>query len=93
MNTDKLKDLIAELYKTAPDIHISISLSRPKLTVVNEPVRIVGVYAHIFMIEERSTGNPRMHSLSYTQLLTDKVRIAEIDATAGDLLQKNAKKC
>ena len=42
-----IKAKIEHLYKTHPDVHINVSMTRPRTTVLNEPVTIIGVYRHI----------------------------------------------
>lgn len=75
---DRIKDQIARLYKTDPNIHVSLSLSRPKLEIKNDPAVIKNVYSNVFRIEERSTGAPQCHTLQYTDILTGQIAIAEL---------------
>ena len=75
---ETIRDRIAKLYVTHPDVHINISMTSPKVSVRNEPVRITGVYPHLFRIEEKNTGVPRSFTHRYTDLLTGRVEIAEL---------------
>lgn len=73
------KQRIRALYEQNPHVHISVSINASKIHLTNEPVRITGVYPHIFQIEERSSGAPKNLTLQYTDVLTDNVKIAELE--------------
>lgn len=75
---DYIKSEINRLYKTNPNIHININMSRPKLTVAATPAVIKGVYPNIFRIEENVSGHPRCHSIQYTEVLIGQVGIPEL---------------
>lgn len=75
---DFIKNRVKTLYETNPNIHISLSMSRPRICVKNDSVKITGVYKNVFRIEEHSTGVPKSHTLQYTDILTKRVEIAEI---------------
>ncbi len=76
---DLIKAQIRNLYETNPNIHISISLTHPRISFTNDPVTIKGVYSHVFRIEEMSSGVPKCHALQYTDILTGQVKIEEMD--------------
>lgn len=76
---DSIKRKINHIYRTNPKIHISVSMSRPKVKVDCREALIVGVYPNIFQIEAQ--GN--RYTLQYTDLLTKNVRITELDAQDG----------
>lgn len=75
---DMIKSKIQKLYKTNPNIHINVTIAKPKINLKNEPVIIKGVYPHIFRIEERSSGSPECHTLQYTEVLLHHVEILEL---------------
>lgn len=75
---DIIKSQIKRLYDTHPNIHINVSITRPKVDLKNEPVIIKGVYPHIFQIEERSSGSPKCHTLQYADVLTKQIEILEM---------------
>lgn len=75
---DVVKSGIQRLYKSNPKIHISVSMSHPKISLKNEPVTITGVYNHIFQIEETTFGSPKRHTLQYADVLTNRIEIAEL---------------
>lgn len=75
---DKVRLKIRELYENDPNIHISITLGRPKLCLKSDPAVIIGIYPNIFRIEEYSDGEPKCHTLQYTDILTGQIAIDEL---------------
>ncbi len=75
---DLIKQKINTLYQTHAVIHISIAMSHPKVSVRNDLAVISGIYPHIFQVEECG-GKGRRHTLQYTDILTENVKIAELD--------------
>ena len=75
---DIVKSQIQELYRTHPNIHINVSMTRPKVSLKNEPVTIKGVYPHIFQIEDQSSGTPKCYTIQYADILTKSIKIAEL---------------
>ena len=53
--------------------------SHPKVNVSAAPAQIVAVYPNFFRIEERRGAYPTAHTVAYSDLLTGKVTIAELD--------------
>ena len=82
-----IKSEIERLYKTNPDIHISVNRTRPRIFVEASPAKIVGVYKNIFQIEESVSGRlPAKHTFQYGEVLIGQVKIEELDyipATKG----------
>ena len=73
-----IKAGIKKLYETHPDVHISVSMTRPRTTVLNESVTIIGVYRHLFQIQEHSSGYERKYSIPYSEVLTNQIEILEL---------------
>lgn len=71
---DKLKQTISDLFHTDPHIHVNVSISRPKIHLVNQEATITNVYPNIFVIE--SGGN--QYTIKYLDLFTDAVEISEV---------------
>ena len=76
---DRVKAQVKRLYETNPQIHLNVSLSRPRLSLQNTQAVIKGVYAHIFTIEETESGFPQCHTLQYADLLTGHIVILELE--------------
>lgn len=75
-----IKSEIERLYKTNPDIHISVNRMRPRILVEASPAKIVGVYKNIFQIEESVSGRlPAKHTFQYGEVLIGQVAIKELD--------------
>ncbi len=75
----EIRLLISNLFQTNPNIHMNISLSKPKLHLDNVAATIKGVYPHLFRIEEQTQGCPRFHTLQYTDILTNHITILELE--------------
>lgn len=74
-----LIERLTELYKSDPYIHINISLARPHVELSDLRVKIVGVYSHIFQIEEEKNGKVERYTWQYGDVIVGIVRISEIE--------------
>ena len=72
-----IRQRISERYLSDPNIRIIVSLRQPRLHLNNVPVKITGVYRHIFQIEEASSGPPKRHALQYTDVLTHDIELLD----------------
>ena len=75
---EQIRQRILERYRSNPNIRINVSLRQPRLHLNNVPVRIAGVYRHIFQVEETSSGQAKRHTLSYTDVLTHNIEILDL---------------
>lgn len=55
----QIRQRISERYRSDPNIRINVSLRQPRLHLNNVPVKITGVYRHIFQVEEDSSGQSK----------------------------------
>ena len=78
LNEQTIKNRIRELYESNPHIHISISMRRPRIELSNVEAVIKGVYSHLFSIEVRDKGYPQTYNVQYTEILINRVEIAEL---------------
>jgi len=76
---ESIKARLTELCRTNPNIHVSVSIVHPRVSIQNDPAVLLGTYRNVFRIEERSTGQPRCHTLQYVDVLTGQIRIAELE--------------
>ena len=77
---EQIKNGIERLYKTHPNIHISVSRTHPKIIVEKSPAKIVGVYKNIFQVEEWVGGKmPTRHTFQYGDVLIGQVMIEELN--------------
>ena len=74
----QIRQRISERYLSDPNIRINVSLRQPRLHLNNVPVKITGVYRHIFQVEEVSSGPPKRHALQYTDVLTHDIELWDL---------------
>lgn len=74
----QIRQRISERYLSDPNIRINVSLRQPRLHLNNVPVKITGVYRHIFQVEEVSPGPPKRHALQYTDVLTHDIVLLDL---------------
>ena len=74
----QIRQRILERYLSDPNIRINVSLRQPRLHLNNVPVKITGVYRHIFQVEEVSSGPPKRHALQYTDVLTHDIELLDL---------------
>lgn len=74
----QIRQRISERYLSDPTIRINVSLWQPRLHLNNVPVKITGVYRHIFQVEEVSSGPPKRHALQYTDVLTHDIELLDL---------------
>ena len=74
----QIRQRISERYLSDPNIRIKVSLRQPKLRLSNVPVKITGVYRHIFQVEEDSSGQPKRHALQYADVLTHDIELLNL---------------
>ena len=73
----QIRQRISERYLSDPNIRINVSLRQPRLHLNNVPVKITGVYRHIFQVEEVSPGPPKRQALQYTDVLTHDIELLD----------------
>ncbi len=74
---EKIKARVKELFLLGDKIHVTITLSHPRIHLNDAPCIIKGVYPHIFVVEQIGADIPSSYSLQYTDLLTECVKIKE----------------
>ncbi len=79
MNTEAyLREKLTTLYQTAPEIHIEANLARAHVELRNARVKLVGVYRHIFRVEEEKNGKIERYAFQYGDIPAEIVKIAEL---------------
>ena len=74
----QIRQRISERYRSDPNIRINVSIRQPRLHLNNVPVKITGVYRHIFQVEEDSSGQPKRHALQYADVLTHDIELLNL---------------
>ncbi len=75
---ESCKARITAIYKANPRIRLNIALTHSKV-VQDAQATIVGVYRHVFCVEENSCGVPQRHTFSYADLLTKRVDVQPVE--------------
>lgn len=75
---EQIRQRLLERYRSDPNIRINVSLRQPRLHLRDVPVKITGVYRHIFQVEETSSGQPKRHALQYADVLTHDIELLDI---------------
>lgn len=78
-SVDYIKSELKRLYETAPNVHISVRKTHPRVVIEAAPAVIKGVYKSIFQIEENGSGNPVRHTFRYEDVLIGQVVVSELD--------------
>lgn len=76
---EQIRSQISNLYRTSPTVHMEITLKNTRPPIPSGEMKIVGVYPHIFQVEEAAGGPPRRHSLQYSDVLVGHVVISELN--------------
>lgn len=79
---NRIRQHILRLFQTDPHIRINVSLKKPKCSLCDVSVKIVGVYPHIFQIEEETSDGRKRYTLQYTDVLLRNIEILENADTA-----------
>ena len=75
---NRIRQQISERFQKNPGITINVALKKPKLNLSGVPVRIVGVYPHIFQVEEETAaGEKKRHTLQYTDVFLHNIEILD----------------
>lgn len=75
---NRIRQRISERFQKNPGITVNVALKRPTLTLSGVPVRIAGVYPHIFQVEEETAaGEKKRHTLQYTDVLLHHIEILD----------------
>lgn len=75
---EQIRQRLLDRYRSDPNIRVNVSLRQPRLHLRDVPVKITGVYRHIFQVEETSSGQPKRHALQYADVLTHDIELLDI---------------
>ena len=76
---DDIKIKIKKLYENDSEIHLTFISTYPKMCLVDEKAKIIGVYKNIFRVEEYSNGVSHIHTFQYADIFTKKIEILELN--------------
>ncbi len=75
----QMREKIRKLYEKSPVVHISVTQTRPRVSVKNAACTIIGVYLHFFCVEEASKGLVERHCIRYADILSKRIQIEELN--------------
>ncbi len=70
---------IKTLYETNPQVHMNVSIKKPRICLENAQVKITGVYRNIFQVEECSGEKRNQYTLQYTDVFIRNIVILELE--------------
>lgn len=74
---DLIKNKIKMLYENNGEIHINVAIKNPKINLYNVPASIIGVYPHVFRLEDKSSAERKFYTLQYSDILTGQICITD----------------
>ena len=98
--TETLRKKIQFFYDNHVPLHMDVSLTHPKIEVVNAEVIIKDVYPYIFRVETAPRAStpavdeaaPQCYTLQYADIMTGHIRIAELEMLRRALARRRAQK-
>lgn len=75
----KIKQSIEKTNRTNPNIRVNVSFAQPKIRLSDVEAKIVGVYAHIFQIEDLTLSQKQRYTLQYTDILLGNIELLDMD--------------
>lgn len=76
---DALRERVKQMQQSKQVIHVSISNSHPKVTLVDLPVHIQYASSQVFWIEREDHKQLFCNSFQYADLLTGRIVIRELN--------------
>ena len=76
---ESVKQGISALCATAPNVHVDLAFAHLKLCCENEAATLRGAYRYVFTLEEHLSGRPVCHTFQYTDVLTGRITIHELN--------------
>ena len=73
-----IRERIRSLANADYEIHLNVSLTHPKVDLHNVKAKIIGVYPHLFQIQE-SDEKGKKHTLQYADILMRRIEIIELN--------------
>ena len=74
MTLNDIRHGVQVLFRTNPEVHVSVFTNRPKINIENQKARIKATYPNVFVIE--SIG--KLYTAQYVELITKDIQIPEL---------------
>jgi len=75
-SVEQIREQIRAMFDADPAVRITVQIPHSKV-VQDADVTIVGVYPHVFCVEEIVGGTPQRHTFQYADVITRRVEIGE----------------
>jgi len=72
---DEIRMKITRLYRTNPQIHVSVWMPGQRIQIQNDEATIVALYPHVFQV----VAHGKRYSVQYIDVLTKNIVIAELN--------------
>ena len=77
---EAIRAAVKALSDKDPHVHVNVSIKRPKISILNDPAEIVGIYPNVFRLREHHDGCEKLHTVKYSDILTGQIEILELAA-------------
>ncbi len=78
-SVENVRSKIQHLYRTHPEVHMSINLKNSRLHPDNMSVVIKGVYPNVFRVEDNTSGIQKFYTYQYNKIVTKEIVILELE--------------
>ena len=78
---EAIREKMKRLKDKDPNIHVNVTISRPKIRLDNTPAQILDIYPNVFRL--RDIAQDKLYTVKYSDILTRQVEIIELSGTKG----------
>ncbi len=78
---ETIREKMKRLKDKDPNIHVNVTISRPKIRLDNTPAQILDIYPNVFRL--RDIAQDKLYTVKYSDILTGQVKIIELSGTKG----------
>ncbi len=75
---ENIRNQLKILLDKNPTVHISVSYSKPRIAVENQPVTLLGVYTHMFCVQTCDPIQTKRYTIRYGEIIAGSVKIQEL---------------
>ena len=76
---EAIRSKVMTLRERDPHVHVNVSITRPKVSIRNDPAGILDIYPNVFRLRECHGGTEKIHTVKYSDILTGQIEIIELD--------------
>ena len=78
---ETIREKVRVLRDSDPNIHVNVTIARPKIKLDNCPAQILEIYPNVFRL--RDIGQDKLYTVKYSDILTGQVEIVELVMKTG----------